>query len=566
MRRDETKAIARWRQFAAEARSHWVPSAGGRLVRTDGDGLLIEFPGALQAAACAFELHAGMAPLNRGQAQDEALALRIGIHVDDILFDDVEAYGSGVNLAKRITTLAGPGQTLLSSAAREELADGLHGDIQDLGLRYVKHLEEPIRVFAANAPRALALSRAAGPPAVDAGELRPTLAVVPFESMPEDAAHDALGYAIADEIIAALSRHPALRVLSRASTGPLRRTVGSTAGLHALTGASYLLTGRLYPFGQRVRTSIELCELPSGEVIWAANLTADVAALFEGQDHLVPHVVASVSNRLLAHEASRVRSLPTDSLASYRLYLGATGLITSLVPAQFDKARELLDRLVERHPRQAVLAALRSNWHMFRILQGWTSDMSDEASRALAFADRALDLDAGLPEALVAKGIAQVFTARDFDAAGQCYQAALAANPQHPMAWARQSEVERVSGKPESARRSAAQALALSPLDPQRFVFESFAGSAALAAGAFADAEQHARASLRLNLLHAPAHRLLVAALGLAGQGEAARAAATNYLAVFPGARVSSGFSHATGAAAASTPFASALREAGVPP
>jgi adenylate cyclase len=559
----EAITIERWLLFVEQARA-LVPRHGGRLVRTAGDGLLLDFGAVAGATAAAFELHELMPALNTGVPDAAAMWLRIGIHVAEVVADTHELYGAGVNLAARLAALALPGQTLASAHARHELVDGLDFRVEDQGLHYVKHLEEPLRAFLLRPAAGDVLPAAAmNPPQAD---LRPAVAVVPFVASPADAEHDALGHAMADDIIASLARQPGLRVLSRVTTAAVRDVTHDLPRLRGLLGASFLLSGRFLVRGQRIRLAAELCELQRGEVLWAGTAHADVDALFEGQDDLVPHLVAQVTQQVLAHELARVRSLPMSSLESYSLFLGAAGLMHSLVKSDFARAREVLQHLAERHPRQAAPQALLSGWHVFRMLQGWADDADRDQRLIEQHARRALDLDPSLPEAHVAQGVARVFGERDFEGASRCYLKALELNPQHAVAWSRLSETQRHTGELQTAQQSAQRALALSPLDPLRFMFESFAASAAFGAGEYARAALHARSSLRRHMLHAPAHRILIASLWFDGQADPARQAAQDYLRCMPGARVSTGVARATGRGAAQAPVAQALLAAGVPP
>ena len=133
MQRHEADVIDRWRRFAAQVREQMLPAMGGRMVRTAGDGLLMAFGTAPAAAAAAHALHGAIDLYNADRQADDAMLLRIGIHVADVVLDEFEAYGSGVNLAARLTALAQPGQTLVSAQTRDELVDGLHAQIDDLG-------------------------------------------------------------------------------------------------------------------------------------------------------------------------------------------------------------------------------------------------------------------------------------------------------------------------------------------------------------------------------------------------------------------------------------------------
>ncbi len=557
--RFEARTIDHWRRFAALARDRVAPMHGGRLVRTVGDGLLLEFETAAGATAAAFALHEALVSFNGPDAGEAAMWLRAGIHVADVVGEEHELWGSGVNLAARLASMAQPGQTAASIETRGQLDDEVQAQIEDLGLRYMKNLSEPVRVFLLHAP-----GQPLGPRAPSSVDLRPAVAIVPFVALPADAEHDALGHAMADDIIASLSRHPGLRVLSRASTAAVRGSSLELGRLRELLGASFMLTGHFYVRGKRVRLAAELCELQGGQVLWAGGVNGEVDAIFEGQDDLVPHLVAQVSQHVMAHELSRVRSLPMNSLASYSLLLGASGLLNSLAASDFDSARGVLEHLSERHPRQAAPNAMLSAWHIFRVLQGWTDNPAAEADSARIQARQAMDKNPTLPSALVADGVAKVFTERDFQGAATSYREALRHDPHCALAWARLSECQSEAGQHPQALESVTRAIDLSPLDPQRFVYECYAARTSYLMKAYVQAADLARASVRRHALHAPSHRLLVASLWTGGAHDAAREAAGNYLRLLPAARAGDGLS-AGSVRPVLTPFIQALHEAGLP-
>lgn len=560
--RFEASTIDRWRRFCATVRGQLAPALNGRLVRTVGDGLLLDFPTPAEAVRAAFALHQEIAVLNSppsAEAADDDMRLRIGLHAAEVVVDDHDLWGSGVNLAARLAAVALPGQTVASAAVRTALDDGVHAAIQDLGHRHLKHMVEPVRAFALADP---AHGHAVQAPRTE--DLRPAVAVVPFVAMPSDPTHDALGHAVADDVIASLSRHGGLRVLSRHSTAAVRGTALDLPRLRQLLGASFLLSGHFYVHNQRVRLSAELCELDQGRVLWAGSVSGQVDAIFEGQDEIVPHLVAQVSQQVLAHELGRVRSLPLDALASYSLLLGAHGLLHSLVPSDNERSRELLEHLAERHPRHAAPHAVLSEWHIVQFSQGRAGNPLAAISAAQEQAERAMERDPTQPDALVALGVACAFSQRDYAAAAAHYRKALEADPGHPQAWARLSESLSEAGEHPDALAAAQRAIALSPLDPRRFFYECAAARTAYMMGRYGLAREHAAASIRMNALHAPAHRLLIAAQWQSGEEEAARRSAQDYLRLLPGANTSG--SPLTGQAPqAPSPFARILHAAGVP-
>lgn len=561
--RNEVGAIERWRHFVAAARVLIDSIPGARIVRTAGDGLLIEMaePGA--GCSAAFRLHDAIGCCNSDEdlSAESAMWLRIGIHVARVVAEEHELYGAGVNLAARLAGLAQPGQTLLSAEARQGLVDRVHADIEDLGLRYVKHMDEPVHTFVARS----AGSRRAVPTALS--DIRPSVAVVPFAAKPWTPEHDALGFAMADDIGASLARHPDLRVLSRATTAAVRDAELDLPRLRQLLGVSFLLTGRFYVRGDGVRLSAELCELREGTVLWTGSASSTVDDLFRGQDDLVPQIVSQVAQQVLAHELGRVRSLPMDTLASYTLFLGASGLMNSLVRRDFDQAGDVLRHLMERHPRNAAPSAMLARWHVFKAVQGWTEDWAREVSIARSHALSSIEIDPCQSMAHSALALVKLNFEGDAPGAKQDNLRAIEADPMDPHPWAQLSGAQVFLGLHEQACESARRAIELSPLDPCKYLFEAYAAMAHLAARSYREAAGLAASSIGHHALHAPTHRLLIGARWLGGDEDGARQAAARYLKSFPAARVGGDQIHPYAAHEGwRVDFADALRSSGVPP
>lgn len=562
MQVNEADVIDRWRRFVHEVRHQVLPPCQGRLVKSLGDGMLLEFEDSPQAVAAALDMHHRISTLSSTHALAPSLFLRIGVHKAEVIVDELDVYGAGVNLTARLAGLAGPGEVVVSAEVHSQLRDGLHATIRDLGLCYLKHIEAPVRAFSLTTAAQAHFSNRLP---VSTADLRPGLAIIPFFSRP-DAKDDALGYAIADEVIGALSRHPGLRVISRLSTSPFIGRSPDLRQLHSILGATYALSGTYYFSGDRVRLSVELCETSQGSVVWADSAHASVKDLFDGQDLLVPHIVTNVSRCVVAEELMRARSLPMTSLQSYTLFLGATGLMNSLAPADFARAKEVLDYLAERHPRQAAIYAMQAKWHVFKLVQGWATDKQLEGQLARDCARRSMDLNPQESTALTVDGLAKVTVENDFDGARARYCEALKANPQDPYAWAMLSGTLSLIGEHSEAVASASRAINLSPLDPNLFLFESYVSMASLCAGRYAEAASHAHSSIRHNTLHSPSHRLLIAALWMADKKSDAREAAQQYLKVAPHATVGKRPIAARGRSASYGQMLSqALRAAGVP-
>ena len=533
MQVDEAAFIHRWRHFVAHVRSVILPSRGGRLVKSLGDGLLLAFADPKQAVAAALEMLAHLRasePLETG-----SLALRIGAHVADVLVDELDIYGNGVNLASRLAGLANPGELVVSAELREQLVDGLDIRVSDLGDCYLKHLPDPVRAFK--------LVPAASPGharhvATTADELEATIAVVPFAAARPGTDPAALGDAMADALNMGLSRTPGLRVVSRLSTLALRDRTDILDVCRQHLAAAYVVSGRVSHHGLSATVQVELSDVQTRLLLWSETRSISVSGLFAGQDEGVDEIVVAICRCIMRSVVQRARCLPLPTLAGFTLFVGGVALMHRLSSPDFVRARGVLEFLRERQPRSAAPAAMLAKWHLLCTLQGWSKDAASDGAKALAYAQRALDLEPDNALALSIHGLALVHFSGNLDAGRQLGEAAIAADPQETQGWLALAAIHSYQDNGADAVASASRCLMLSPMDPCRFLFELLVSAGHLAQGNHAEAEAWARSSLRLNCVHASTHRLLIIALSLAGRLAQARAAAKALLVVDPSFRV----------------------------
>lgn len=528
MQQFENEVIQAWRSFESQVRQRMRAHAG-RVVRTAGDSMLLTFETAPAALHQAFALHELAAQASSPLPDAARLWLRIGLHVAEVLHDGHEIYGAGVNLAARVSGAALPGQTWLSIEMRDALVDDVDAQLVDLGERYLKHYDQPIRLFRAE-PLGTSVERRP-PPHPGDETLRPILAVVPLRASKPGPA-DAAGHALADALAGSLAGHPSLRVQSLASSARLRDAECTPTGMRALehaTGAHYLLGGRCTLQGKRLHAELNLLSLRSGEQLACVPLDCDLAALFATSADALGGCVTQLLAHLDLHAVRHACLLPMGSLPSYQVYAAAHSLSGSLVPAEFDRARAAFELLAERHPRQPAPHGMLARWHVLCVVQGWQVDETQGMRLAREHALRATELDPRNAVALSALALQRMRFEHHVDEARALNAEAIACAPQDPWAWAQQASVLAYLDQGEAAAESAHEALRRSPLDPSRYLFETYVALAELAAGRPLEAASWARQSLSRQALHASAHRLLIGALVIAGQETEAQAALAAY-------------------------------------
>jgi adenylate cyclase len=517
MEDDEHEVVSRWRSLVDVVTSEVLPSRGGRVAKRLEGGLLMDFPAAQAAVTAAFAIQQACNRANAGVAADRQILPRMGVQVSEVIADEKDIYGRGVNLATQLTTIAGPGEIVVSAAVRDELTPNLDADVEDLGECYLKQLRHPVRAYRLGPPG----PRPVIEPGGAAGELRPTIAIIPFKA--RGGGHEVLGEVLADEVISVLSRSSDLSVISRLSTTAFRDREATIGEMSAHLNASYVLSGAYRISHGQVALAAELAEARSGRVVWAKELKGRVAAILEGNGELIEGIVGEVSAAVTARELERTQSLSPPTLENYTLLIGAISLMHRLSAHDFHRARQMLEVLTSRAPRLAIPQAWLAKWHVLRVQQGWSSDPKADAQAALECTKRALDTDSHCSLALAIDGFVHTNLLKSLDVAQERYELALDVNPSDSLAWLLKGMLHAFKGEGKAAMRDTQRALRLSPLDPHRYFYDSLAASAALSAGQHERAIELARRSLRANRTHTSTYRVLVISQWQSGRHEEAR-------------------------------------------
>jgi len=568
IRQHEADVIERWVRFTDEVRREVAPARGGRVVKSLGDGLLMVFDLATAAAAAALDLQRRIADYNTERRADAHILLCIGLHCGDVRVHPDDVFGDVVNLAARLSTLASPGGVVVSADVHDQLVAGIDGDLVHMGGCYLKHVDEPVQAYTLSASgraQAAALTHAPAFPAAG-DDLRPAIAVVPFDCTIGLDPGSVFGEALADEVITLMAGSDSLQVISRLSTRGMRgRQLGAEQVAQYL-GAAFVMSGHYRVSGDSVRLHVELSDTRRSRVVWAKVFDTSMAAAFDPGSPLAERIVAEASRTLMVQALDLAETQPLPTLESYNLLFAAVSLMHRASRTQFERAREMLEYLADRHGRRAVAHAWLAKWHVLRVVQGWAPDRDIEGAMALDRVRRALDASATNALALTMGGLVHAYLRKDLDTAGDLYEQALGANPNEPMAWLFSATRLAWRGEGAAAVEAAGYALRLSPLDPLRYFFDSLAATATLATDDSARAVELARRSIRANRTHASTWRTLIFALVKSGQVDEARAAARELRVIEPTLTVSRFRERFPGSGGPmELPWAQALALAGVP-
>lgn len=538
-----------------------LPASGGRVVRQHDSGLLLDFPGARPAVSAAFAIQRACSNGNAGLSPDRQILPRMGVQIGEALSDDTDLYGSGASVATRLTAIAGPGGIVVSSTVRDELTAVLDADIEDLGECYLREMNQPVRAYRLEPP-------GTRPPIETGGvadELRLTIAVIPFAERGQG--HEPLGEILAEEVIAALSRSAELNVVSRLSTTAFRGRSASLGEVSAHLKADYVLSGAYRVSLGSLALAAELAETKSGRVAWAGELKGSVAAIVEGKDELIDRIVAEASGAVMARELERTQSQSLQSLQTCTLLIGAIALMHRLSPRDFHRARDMLQLVVQRAPRNATPQAWLAKWHVLRVWQGWSEDVAADTRIALDCGKRALDNDSHCSLALAIDGFVHTNLLKSLDVARERYELALLVNPNDSLARLLSGMLHAFKGEGKQAVKDTRHALRLSPLDLHHFFYDSLAAAAEFSAERYERAIELARRSLRANRMHASSFRTLAMSQWQCGRHEDARVTVGELMKIEPMLTVDKWLERSpSNAYPMGKICADALRNAGVPP
>jgi class 3 adenylate cyclase/TolB-like protein len=573
MQEHEAFTVSRWADFVRIVTGEILPRHRGVMVKSLGDGLMARFETVPDAADAAAEMHRTLAEQNAPLPENQHFHLRAGINAAMAWSDGIDIYGTGVNLAARLATLAGPGETIASesaheqlavalaslakpgetigsAAARDELTHGVDASCEDLGECILKHFDKPVRAYRVGpaSPHPSLIGRR------DYGTaMEPTIAVIPFGARNNAPEHFDIGNLIADSVIWRLSKAANLKVISRLSTNVFRGRPSDVAEVSAHLGATYVLSGGYVVDAGRLLVTAELSAARTNQVVWTDRMSGEIGDLLQPESELAHRIAAAVHLSVFDAEVEHVLTQPLPTLESYSLLLGSIKLMHRSSKDEFLHTRAILEELINRHSRIAAPRAWLANWYILRVTRGWSEDRRREAIEALNATHAALDRDPSDALALATEGFVYCHLLNDLDTARKRCEQAVDANPSHALGWLYRGTVDAFKGDGTAAVEATRRAMELSPLDPQRYYYESLAATAELSAGEYADAERLARSSLQLNRMHPSTWRALTIALVSQDRMDEARQAlrrlrelepeltVTRYVARMPNAQLETG-------------------------
>ena len=517
MERDEERTVKRWRAYLAHATSETIPLHSGRIFPREVDyGFVAEFPEGRLALKCAFQLLDAAATTD-AEAKSP-LRIRIGIHVADVIVEDFNVVGDGVNVAAGLAQLARPGEIVVSVQVRDQLTSGLDASVEDLGEQRLRSRERTVRAFRVW-PSKEAVRPA--PNATLSAHGRPSVAVIPFQVRSSDPRFGFVGDGLADATIASLSRVADLFIVSRLSSMAFCRG-SNLRNIGEMLGVQYVLSGSIQTTSGRAVLVAELASTSDERTLWSELFPCDIIDVLAVQEELSRAVVRSVAPFVRSFELRRARTMSLEQLDAYGLTLRGVDLMHRMSHEDFISARGVFEAAIARDPVSPAPHAWLAKWYVLRIALGASEDSIRDREAATSCASLALKCDSKDALALAVDAHVAAWARHDLATAERRLSEALRSNANEPLAWLWQAMLHAWRGHGAQAVESADWALSLSPLDPMIYYFNSLASTANLFYERYERSIELAERSLRENCLHTPSLRTLAAAQVLAGRiGEA---------------------------------------------
>ncbi|MEP9387850.1 adenylate/guanylate cyclase domain-containing protein [Mesorhizobium sp. KR9-304] len=499
-----------------------VPSIArhrGRIFKTTGDGLLAQFSSAVDAVRCASEIQNEIATLNAAASDVPPIQFRIGINVGDVVEQNGDILGDGVNIAARLEGIADPGGICVSARVHDDVAGKVDLSFEDIGEQTLKNIARPVRAFRLLPAR---FSQPAGSTRLPS-TTKPSIAVLPFQNLSGQPDQDYFGDGIAEDIITALSKLRGFFVIARNSTFSYKGKTSDVRQIARELAVRYVLEGSVRKAGDQLRVTGQLIDAATGNHIWAERYDRPASEIFTVQDEITASVVAAIEPQLYAAEELRLQSRPPESLDAWGCVVRAMPQIWTWVVQDEDGGINLLKRAIELDPSYARAHSLLAWALATRVVLG-NIDYERGIADSLALAQRAIDLDPDDPWAHCAAGYAYTFSRRPGPAVEELTEA-LHRNPNFAFARVILGVAYGYGGLAEDGLRQLEIATRLSPRDHTQAANLSVEGLCHFIAGHYAEAITCERRAVQMRPNFGTAWRTLAAAAGLAGESDLARMA-----------------------------------------
>jgi adenylate cyclase len=531
---DEAGTLAQLKSHRRELLDPKITEHQGRIVKTTGDGMLVEFASVVDALRCVIEAQRDMRERNAATPKEKRIEFRFGLNVGDIIFDGEDIYGDGVNIASRLEGIAEPGGICVSGRVYEDARGKLDITFDDWGEQQLKNIAWPVRVYRV---RLGGEAESARPPLTLPD--RPSIAVLAFDNLSGDPEQEYFADGMVEEIITALSRLRWLFVIARNSSFAYKGRAVDVKRIGQELGVRYILEGSVRKAGNRVRITGQLIDTSTCVHLWADRFEGALENLFDLQDQVTASVVGAIAPKLEQAEIERAKRKPTSSLDAYDYYLRGMAAVHLWTREGNEEALLHFRRAIDLDPGFASAYGMAARCYAQRKGGGWMVDRARDVAEAERMARRAVELGKEDALALATAGIALAYVVGDLDDAAAFIDQALELNPNLAWAWAFSGFVKAWLGEPEAVIERVTHAMRLSPRDSQLFNMQSAMAHAHFLAGRYIEALSWTEAAVREHPNFVLVNVWVAVNAALAGRPEVAEKAVARLRQLQPQLRIS---------------------------
>ena len=548
---DEEGTLAQVKAHRRELIDPKVDEHRGRIVKATGDGILIEFPSVIEAVSCAVAVQRGMVERNAGTREEERITFRIGVNLGDIIVENGDIHGDGVNIAARLEGISEPGGICISEDAFRQVRGKVDAEFADIGEQNLKNIARPLRVYRVALRPAQRQGPLPNPPlpgldpgitgegrvgAIGAPDLplpdKPSIAVLPFANMSGDPEQEYFADGMVEEIITALSRIRWLFVIARNSSFTYKGQAVDVKQVGRELGVRYVLEGSVRKAGQRVRITGQLIDAVTGTHLWADRFDGSLEEVFDLQDRVAASVAGVIEPALMAAENTRAAHRSTADLSAYDLYLRAFASF-SWSGSQLRQAFPLIEEAITRDPSYGPALAFAATCCVHLVTDETSRDRGADRQRGIQFARRALAVAGNDPSVLADAAYALACFGEDIDAMIGLVDRALSINPSYARGWHISGYLRLWAGDADRAIEHAEMARRLSPR-AQAGVTSWLLGAALFFNRRFADALPKLLVASETSPCFPTPHRFLAACYAHLALLDEARAAVARLRAITP--------------------------------
>ncbi len=514
-----------------------VVALGGRIVKTMGDGLLLEFPSVVAAVECAIAIQKLMFARNSETPAGKRIVYRIGVSLGDVLIEGDDILGEGINIAARLEGICEPGGIMISGTAFDHVRGKIVADFVDLGERELKNIARPVRAYRVISDGDAAKAEHLTPEKPSARLAlpdKPSIAVLPFQNLSGDPEQEYFADGMVEDIITALSRFKELAVIARNSSFVFKGRAVDIAEVASELRVRYVLEGSVRKAGNRVRITGQLIDAATRAHLWADRIDGALEDVFDLQDRITECVVGALMPMLRQAEIERTRHKPTDSMDAYDYFLRALPYVLANTITEAPEAIRLLTEALRRDPdyAQAHAQIAMAYGNIFRSAVGQERERT--GALGLSHARRAIALGTTDSNALAVAGFFLLIHAQDVAGARSAVDRAVVLNPNSAVALMYRSIVLAICGEARAAIADAERAMRLNPTDPNSILPQMGMVIAKLKLGENEEAANWARKVAQINPRYPISYIFLMVAECRRGNRAEAEAQLQQLAAVIP--------------------------------